>query len=108
MKIAERVYNAASEQLNKTLVNDSQSFKIGFYFGVDWAYNHPVWRKCEDELPSENEYVLVVLNGNPPIFNVCYYSKENKGWHTVTDFFNSYEVIAWLPLPKFNQKAEKG
>lgn len=105
MEIAEQVYNAASVQLNKTLVNDSQSFKIGFYFGADWAYNHPAWRMCEDELP-EKPCRCVCCDGEL-VFLAEWVDDTPQGLRGWSINGLTAQPIAWFPLPKFNPKAEK-
>lgn len=104
MKIAERVYNAAYEQLCQTLVNDSQSFKIGFYFGADWAYNHPAWRMCEDEMPTDPHQPYWVYAKCCGECCVAYLQdKTNVFYDEGGEELSG--VVAWLPLPKFNIKA---
>lgn len=99
MKIAERVYNAASKQLNETFVNDSQSFKIGFYFGADWAYNHPAWRMCEVELPGKP--CQCVCHDGERMFLAEWVDDAPLGLRGWSINGLTAQPIAWLQLPKF-------
>ena len=82
-----------------------------FIFDIECAYmqgakdaeNNPLWRMCEDELPYPNEDVLVAFDNGDR--GIGYY--EGIGDWYVNGIGVVDNIIAWLPLPKFNHKAEK-
>lgn len=68
--------------------------------GAKDADNHPAWRMCEDELPKIDEEVLVACDNGDR--NVGYY--DDDGYWYVNGIGVVDNIIAWLPLPKFNPK----
>ena len=69
------------------------------------------WRLCSDELPENNDEVLVtyIVNGNQKkryVETASYFNYEDIDgyWNSVWDEYRlkgtKTEVIAWMPLPK--------
>lgn len=101
-----------------------------FKAGAEWKANRSPWIRVEDGLPGKEEYdwVLVLLRdkrdgfiGIPKIGEL----REDGFWHTeMSDTFNTpsfrrtynttdvlgtflnQEVIAWTPIPSFNEILE--
>lgn len=78
-----------------------------FITAVKWADSHPAWRKCEDELPKNDDWVLVAYKPLYPIYdNGIRYELaqywENRVWIGKRGEITNTQAIAWLPLPKFN------
>lgn len=74
-----------------------------FAKGAEWADTHPAWRMSDDELPYPNEDVLVAFDNGDR--GIGYY--EGIGDWYVNGIGVVDNIIAWLPLPKFNPKAYK-
>lgn len=70
-----------------------------FEAGKRYRDAHPAWRKCEDEMPEEDGWYLVVVDGEVCTSYYCAASEWSK--------FAKGCVSHWLPLPKFNPKADK-
>lgn len=64
------------------------------------ANDNPTWRMCKDELPHPNEDVLVAFDNGDR--GIGYY--EGIGDWYVNGIGVVDNIIAWLPLPKFNPK----
>mgnify|MGYP000398847654 CR=1 FL=1 len=104
--------------------------KKGFMAGAEWQAKQSPWVRVKDRLPEKGEYdwVLVLLRdkrdgfiGIPEIGEL----REDGFWHTeMSDTFNTpsfrrtynttdvlgeflnQEVIAWMPIPSFNEIIE--
>lgn len=102
----------------------------GFKAGADWQAKQSPWISVEERLPEKPEYdwVLVIVRdkrdgfiGIPQIGEL----RSDGFWHTVTsdsfntpDFMRIYnttdvlgkllkqEVVAWMPIPTFDQILE--
>ena len=79
-----------------------------FEAGKQHAYNHPAWRMCKDGLPDRGGWYNVV---QIDIYGLCEVmpAQYNHSWQRwENEYFEEIkeEVLAWLPLPKFNPKQE--
>ena len=103
MNREEQIKTALYDGLNKTPYVESYSFGRGFDKGAKWADSHPAWRMCEDELPEESEWVLVAYNDAYGIgYGVA--NHFDNHWNTADDNLKIEGIVAWLHLPKFNDK----
>lgn len=85
--------------------------KDAFAAGAEYALSHQ-WISVEEALPQENEEVLCMMKSNHAI--VSGYIYKNNGTVKVAtspDFhfedYEGYEVIAWMPIPKFETKNKR-
>ncbi len=77
-----------------------QVSRNAFLDGVQYCEDNPAWRKCEDELPEPDTQCWCATSDGKEIiarFNGAYWR------HSGT---SKKDIIAWLPLPKFNSKAK--
>lgn len=74
--------------------------ELAFRKGAQYCEDNPAWRMCDDELPKIDEEVLVACDNGDR--NVGYY--DDDGYWYVNGIGVVDNIIAWLPLPKFNPK----
>ena len=104
----DQIIQAASEMFKDSEMRVPNMYC--FKQGAEWADSHPVWRKCEEELPKNDDYVLVAYKPIYPIYdNEIRYELakywENEVWIGKRGKIDTTQAIAWLPLPpapKFN------
>lgn len=83
--------------------NDFERIKLAYLAGAKDTEANPAWRMCEDELPEDETDVIVACsNGDRGIG--CY-EEEFKEWYMYGEGWVE-NIIAWLPLPKFNPRQE--
>ena len=56
----EEIVNASNELFNS--VRCGKSYKLGFNVGIKWADEHHRWRSVEEELPKQDEEVIVLCD----------------------------------------------
>ena len=56
----EEIVNASNELFNS--VRCGKSYKLGFSVGIKWADEHHRWRSVEEELPKQDEEVIVLCD----------------------------------------------
>lgn len=85
------------------------SYCKGFMEGAEWYKNQSSWISVDERLPELNVRVLVAQRGINRI-SICIMKRiphdssnqDNKKWHwSLTN--NKDEVIAWKPLPHFDE-----
>lgn len=91
-----------------------QTERDAFLDGVQYSEENPAWRMCEEELPEEWEYVLLVWRNdfNPKFQTIVSrriqtpnHRAEEPEW--VWEHLNPKVIaLCWLPLPQFNPKQE--
>ena len=100
--IAEKIYDYIMQPIEDYLYDECE------YFEMDWI-------SVEEELPEINEYhvsdvVLCYCKGGVYAFSEleenifgqkCFSCERDDEYHC-----NPLEVIAWMPLPKFNEEDE--
>jgi Protein of unknown function (DUF551) len=65
----------------------------------------PIWFKCSDKMPKENEWVLVNFESRyfkAPEFCVMCITKnyDRLCWKSEDRFFSFSDITHWMPLPK--------
>lgn len=70
------------------------AYEIGFIEGAVWADAHPHWISVGDELPKENDYVLICNNRG--LMTTSLY--ENEEW-VISETYLAVNVTHWMPLP---------
>lgn len=113
--ISEEVKKAAEEYVNDVCRGSlhrmglEQFCMVDFIEGAEWQKKQSPWISTEERLPELNERVLVAQRGINRI-SICIMKRiphdtsnpENKKWHwSLTN--NKDEVIAWKPLPHFDE-----
>lgn len=82
---------------------------VDFMEGAEWQKKQSPWISVDERLPELDERVLVVQRGINRI-SICIMKRiphdssnpDNKKWHwSLTN--NKDEVIAWKPLPHFDE-----
>ena len=87
--------------------------------GVEWADKHPNWTLCKDQMPEDVHTLTfpdrsavishrVIVAYNTGIVNTKFRVKDIEKnewfWFPKSDNINDKNIIAWMPLPKFNLK----
>ena len=90
----------APDEVTKVILDGLEQ---AYLAGAKDADSHPAWRMCEDELPEESEWVLVAYNDAYGIgYGVA--NHFDNHWNTADDNLKIEGIVAWLHLPKFNDK----
>lgn len=106
--IKERIEEAANDRYT----DNTFAYK-GFIDGAEYALSHQ-WISVEEALPELMERVLVAYRLMDRI-SICIMKRiphdsadpDNGKWHW--SLVNQKEdVIAWMPIPKFETKEKKG
>ncbi len=113
-KIEEKIKNEANkfaEQEAEIGEIDRDALYKGFYHGAKWALSHQ-WVSVEDELPPNNEDVLVALvNGNYTFVGVAWCSKGSNGtkrWYSDDENLNMDFIRFWMPIPPLPEARKEG
>lgn len=89
------IRNAVRQYLPyKKFPKNAITIMMGFESGAEWADENPHWISVEDELPKENEDVLVLLNNGEYIIADC---DAIEAINRNPALFN---VTYWMTLPK--------
>lgn len=89
----------APDKVTKVILDGLEQ---AYLAGAKDAEDFPAWRMCEDELPYSNEDVFVAFDNGDR--GIGYY--EGIGEWYVSGIGVVDNIVAWLPLPKFNPKQE--
>lgn len=113
--ISEEVKKAAERYANDVCRGShhrwgmEQVCMVDFMEGAEWYKKQSSWISVDERLPELNVRVLVAQRGIKRI-SICIMKRiphdssnpENKKWHwSLTN--NKDEVIAWKPLPHFDE-----
>lgn len=91
-------------------------FRIGFKEGARWQTKQPPWVSVKERLPNENEDIIILCK-HGAIFNGTYSNnvwfcmdgyihdmyKGNPIYSSMSSIPSSWEPIAWMPRPKFEE-----
>lgn len=114
-KDKEEIRKAAEEYVNDVCRSSlhrsglEQYCIVDFMEGAEWYKKQSSWISVDERLPELNVRVLVAQRGIKRI-SICIMKRiphdssnpDNKKWHwSLTN--NKDEVIAWKPLPHFNE-----
>lgn len=91
-------------------------FRIGFKEGARWQTKQPPWVSVKERLPDENEDIIILCK-HGAIFNGTYSNniwfcmdgyiydtyKGNPIYSSMSSIPPSWEPIAWMPKPKFEE-----
>lgn len=85
----------------------------GFISGAEWADAHPHWISVEDELPTDGQLCIVLidrkaLQGTPRIRSAIYAPNvllQNEGfWYNRMS--KKHHITHWMPLPEAPSSSE--
>lgn len=85
------------------LVYQRQAMLNMFKKGADWQSKQSPWISVKERLPEENKEYLVVLDNR--VVYVAQYNKNNKSWLIYGTGY-TYNVIAYMPIPSFDEILE--
>lgn len=120
LKIQEKIgIDIDKKELIKALNYDRQQYEKGYADAK--AEFAPKWIKVEDGLPETHEdsrsiyrersdEVMCIFKDGEDVFNSCGYLIEHadghKEWRTDCYMSDDGEVIAWMPIPKYEIESE--
>lgn len=119
------VEEAASENIlfNHRTVDRTLSGKdlakfgeMNFVQGAEWKSKQSLWISVKERLPDENEDIIILCK-HGAIFNGTYSNnvwfcmdgyihdtyKGNPIYSSMSSIPSSWEPIAWMPIPKFEE-----
>lgn len=90
--------------------------QVGFYAGAEWQAKQSPWISVKERLPDENEDIIILCK-HGAIFNGTYSNnvwfcmdgyihdtyKGNPIYSSMSSIPSSWEPIAWMPIPKFEE-----
>lgn len=85
------------------LVYQRQAMLNMFKKGADWQSKQSPWISVKERLPGENKEYLVVLDNR--VVYVAQYNKNNKSWLIYGTGY-TYNVVAYMPIPSFDEILE--
>ncbi len=85
------------------LVYQRQAMLNMFKKGADWQSKQSPWISVKERLPEENKEYLVVLDNR--VIYVAQYNKNNKSWLIYGTGY-TYNVVAYMPIPSFDEILE--
>ena len=105
-KLRDEIKTLEQQSMDKTI--DDHYWK-GFNNGIrtsEWRTSKQQlyqWRGMEDELPKESGKYICVFGGTNHIDIDYYYTQEDieRDELNIESGFNSQNVVAWMPLPKW-------
>ena len=114
--LKKRIEEAAGQNSFKYLSQDRIEelelechYEAGFMSGAEYALSHQ-WISVEDALPEYEEQVLVIDKSGVEGFGIYFNHRSNDLMVKTYDngfcdvFGEDGEVVAWLPIPKFETK----
>ena len=93
------------EAANDRYTDNTFAYK-GFIDGAEYALSHQ-WISLDEALPENDEAVIVAFGDDD---YALLHRSNNSNVLTDKNGFCNYshkEVIAWMPIPKFEMKEEK-
>lgn len=85
------------------LVYQRQAMLNMFKKGAEWQSKQSPWISVKERLPEENKEYLVVLDNR--VIYVAQYNKNNKSWLIYGTGY-TYNVVAYMPIPSFDEILE--
>lgn len=90
--------------------------EINFIQGAEWQSKQSPWISVKERLPEENENIIIMCE-HGAIFNGTYCNgvwfcmdgyihdtyKGNPIYSSMSSIPSSWEPIAWMPIPKFEE-----
>ena len=76
----------------------------GFKSGAEWQSKQSPWISVKERLPEENKEYLVVLDNR--VVYVAQYNKNNKSWLIYGTGYTYNVVVAYMPIPSFDEILE--
>jgi hypothetical protein len=76
----------------------------GFKSGAEWQSKQSPWISVKERLPEENKEYLVVLDNR--VIYVAQYNKNNKSWLIYGTGYTYNVVVAYMPIPSFDEILE--
>ena len=100
----------------KNVVDYDNGLTRGFKAGADWQSKQSPWISVKGQLPDENEDIIILCK-HGAIFNGTYSNnvwfcmdgyihdtyKGNPIYSSMSSIPSSWEPIAWMPKPKFEE-----
>ena len=100
----------------KNVVDYDNGLTRGFKAGADWQSKQSPWISVKGQLPDENEDIIILCK-HGAIFNGTYSNnvwfcmdgyiydtyKGNPIYSSMSSIPPSWEPIAWMPKPKFEE-----
>lgn len=78
--------------------------EINFVQGAEWQSKQSPWISVKERLPEENKEYLVVLDNR--VVYVAQYNKNNKSWLIYGTGYTYNVVVAYMPIPSFDEILE--
>ena len=100
----EEIVNASNELFNS--VRCGKSYRLGFGVGIKWADEHHRWRSVEEELPKQDEEVIVLCDdlNVAPNYRISFGHIVDKTTCQDYNGWNIPNVVYWFPMPKLPNK----
>lgn len=105
--------------IDRSIYNDEYQpyYLDGFKDGAEWQSKQSPWISVKERLPDENEDIIILCK-HGGIFNGTYSNnvwlcmdgyiydtyKGNPIYSSMSSIPSSWEPIAWMPRPKFEEK----
>lgn len=99
-KIEEAAHSFAESRSSGSLF---PAYYQGFIAGAEWQSKQSPWISVKERLPEENKEYLVVLDNR--VIYVAQYNKNNKSWLIYGTGY-TYNVVAYMPIPSFDEILE--
>jgi hypothetical protein len=92
--------------IDRSIYNDEYQpyYLDGFKDGAEWQSKQSPWVSVKERLPEENKEYLVVLDNR--VIYVAQYNKNNKSWLIYGTGYTYNVVVAYMPIPSFDEILE--
>lgn len=104
--LKKRIEEVPYKKLHPYNIEVNYAYNRGFEEGAEYALSHQ-WISVEEALPEYDEAVIVAFGDDD---YALLHRSNNSNVLTDKNGFCNYshkEVIAWMPIPKFEMKEEK-
>lgn len=100
----EEIINASNELFN--LARCNKFYKLGLGVGIKWANEHHRWIRVEEELPKQDEEVIVLCGDSniAPNYKISFGHIVDKTICRDYNGWNIPNVVYWFPMPKLSNK----
>lgn len=113
------VEEAAKQRAEGYNIVGQNIYKFGFIAGADWQSKQSPWISVKERLPEENEDIIILCK-HGAIFNGTYSNnvwfcmdgyihdtyKDNPIYSSMSSIPSSWEPIAYMPIPSFDEILE--